>query len=44
MFYPFTMYILLIKAGLKIIKKLGDYDGSPMDEESVMQIYVFKKF
>ena len=35
--------ILLNKTGLKIIKKLGDYDGTPMDEESGMQIYVCKK-
>ena len=43
MFYPHTMDILLNKTGLKIIKKLGDYDGTPMDEESGMQIYVCKK-
>jgi SAM-dependent methyltransferase len=43
MFYPHVMDILLSEAGLKIIKKMGDYDGSPMDEESGMQIYVCGK-
>jgi len=43
MFYPHVMDILLGEAGLKIIKKMGDYDGSPMDEESGMQIYVCGK-
>jgi len=43
MFYPHMMDILLSGARLEIIKKMGDYDGSPMDEESGMQIYVCKK-
>ncbi len=43
MFYPHMMDILLTDAGLDIQEKMGDYDGSPMDEESGMQIYVCKK-
>ena len=43
MFYPHMMDILLSGAGLVIKEKLGDYDGSPMDEESGMQIYVCGK-
>ena len=43
MFYPHMMDILLSDAGLEIKEKLGDYDGSPMDEESGMQIYVCTK-
>jgi|AP45_3_1055517.scaffolds.fasta_scaffold30911_2 SAM-dependent methyltransferase len=43
MFYPHMMDILLSDAGLRITEKMGDYDGSPMDEESGMQIYVCTK-
>jgi len=43
MFYPHMMDLLLNDAGLNIINKMGDYDGSPMDEESGMQIYVCEK-
>ena len=40
MFYPHEMDILLSEAGLYINEKIGDYDGSSMDSESGMQIYV----
>ena len=40
MFYPHEMDILLSEAGLCINEKIGDYDGSSMDSESGMQIYV----
>ena len=43
MIYPHSMDILLSEAGLIIKEKLGNYDGSPMDEESGMQIYVCSK-
>tara|TARA_B100000315_G_scaffold56510_1_gene50855 strand:+ start:1686 stop:2420 length:735 start_codon:yes stop_codon:yes gene_type:complete len=43
MFYPHNMDILLSDAGLRITKKMGDYDGTIMDEESGMQIYVCEK-
>ena len=43
MFYPHFMDILISSVGLVIKEKLGDYDGSSMDEESGMQIYVCKK-
>ena len=43
MFYPHNMDILFDEADLKIVKKMGDYDGTPMDEESGMQIYVCEK-
>jgi hypothetical protein len=43
MFYPHVMDILISRAGLVIKEKLGNYDGSSMDEESRMQIYVCKK-
>jgi len=43
MFYPHVMDILLSDSGLRIKEKMGDYDGSPMDEESGMQIYVCEK-
>ena len=43
MYYPHEMDILLADSGFKIEKKIGDYDGSPMDAESGMQIYVCKK-
>ena len=40
MYYPHEMDILLSEAGLYINEKIGDYDGSSMDSESGMQIYV----
>jgi len=40
MFYPHEMDMLLSETGLIIREKIGDYDGSPMDGESGMQIYV----
>ena len=40
MYYPHEMDILLGNSGLVIKKKMGAYDGSPMHEESGMQIYV----
>ena len=43
MYYPHEMDILLADSGFKIEKKIGDYDGSPMDAESGMQIYVCEK-
>ena len=43
MFYPHVMDILISRAGLVIKDKFGNYDGSSMDEESRMQIYVCKK-
>ena len=44
MFYPHEMDIILSESGFIIKDKIGDYDGSPMDEESGMQIYVCKKY
>ena len=41
--YPHAMDIFLSEAGLIIKEKLGHYDGTPMDEESGMQIYVCSK-
>jgi len=43
MFYPHKMDILLYESGLKIAKKMGDYDETTMNEESGMQIYVCTK-
>jgi hypothetical protein len=43
MFDPHFMDILISSSGLVIKEKWGDYDGSAMDEESGMQIYVCKK-
>ena len=43
MYYPHEMDILLYESGLTIKEKFGDYDGSPMDEESGMQIYICGK-
>ena len=41
--YPHAMDIFLSEAGLIIKEKLGHYNGTPMDEESEMQIYVCSK-
>lgn len=43
MIYPDTMDRLLTEAGLIIRDKLGDYDGTPFDENSRLQIYVCGK-
>ena len=43
MYYPYVMDLLFEKAGLVIKEKLGDYDSSPMDQESNMQIYICGK-
>ena len=40
MFYPHEMDIFLDNSGLVIKNKMGDYEGSPMNEKSGMQIYV----
>ena len=40
MYYPHEMDILLSENGFIIREKLGDYDGTPMTDESHMQIYV----
>ena len=42
MYYPHEMDILLSENGFIIREKLGDYDGTPMTDESHMQIYVCK--
>ena len=39
-FYSHEMNILLDNSGLVIKNKMGDYEGSPMNEKSGMQIYV----
>ncbi len=43
MYYPHMMDLLFEYSGLKVKEKLGDYDGSPMDNNSDMQIYICKK-
>jgi SAM-dependent methyltransferase len=43
MFYPHTMDLLFENSGLMIKEKLGDYDGSRMNQDSDMQIYICKK-
>lgn len=43
MIYPDIMDTLLTETGLIIRDKLGDYDGSPFDENSRLQIYVCGK-
>jgi len=43
MFYPHTMDLLFENSGLMIKDKLGDYDGSCMNQDSDMQIYICKK-
>ena len=43
MYYPHEMDILLADSGFRIEEKIGDYDGSPMDPESGMQIYICGK-
>ena len=43
MYYPHSMDILFEEAGFKVEQKMGDYYGSPMDQESNMQIYICRK-
>lgn len=43
MFYPHEMDILFQESGFIIEDKFGDYDLSPLDQESDMQIYLCKK-
>ncbi len=40
MFYPQEMDILLFESGFFIEEKFGDYDQSPLDPDSGLQIYV----
>jgi len=40
MYYPHEMDILFGDSGLLIKEKMGDYNGSPLNEKSKMQIYV----
>ena len=43
MFYPHEMDILFQEQGFIIEDKFGDYDLSPFDQESSMQIYLCRK-
>jgi hypothetical protein len=43
MFYPHEMDILFQEQGFIIENKFGDYDLSPLDQESGMQIYLCRK-
>ena len=43
MYYPHSMDILFEEAGFNVEQKMGDYHGSPMNQESEMQIYVCSK-
>ena len=43
MFYPHEMDILFQRGGFTIEDKFGDYDLSPLDQESGMQIYLCRK-
>ena len=43
MYYPHEMDILLADSGFRIEEKIGDYDGSPMNSDSEMQIYICGK-
>ena len=43
MFYPHEMDILFQEQGFIIEDKFGDYDLSPFDQESGMQIYLCRK-
>ena len=44
MYYPHKMDLLFAESGFSIKKKLGDYDGSPMDNQSGMQIYICERY
>ena len=43
MYYPHEMDIIFDKAGLIIKEKYGDYNFSPLTDDSSLQIYVCKK-
>ena len=43
MYYPHEMDLLLCETGFNIQKKVGDYEGSQMDYNSDMQIYICNK-
>jgi len=43
MYPPHMMDILLNKTGFTIKEKYGDWDKSPIDEFSPMQIYICRK-
>lgn len=42
MFYPHKMHLLFQESGFSVQKKFGDWDMNPMDEESLLQIYICK--
>ena len=43
MYYPHMMDLLINESGLIIEEKYGDWDNSPLNEYSPMQIYICKK-
>jgi SAM-dependent methyltransferase len=43
MLYPDTLDRLLTEAGFAIEAKWGDYDGTPLNEESPLQIYLCRR-
>ena len=43
MFYPHEMDIIINKAGLMIKKKYGDYNFSPLNSDSSLQIYLCER-
>jgi hypothetical protein len=43
MYYPHMMDILLIENGFRIKEKYGDWERSPLDEDSPLQIYICSK-
>ena len=43
MYYPHMMDLLINESGLIIEEKYGNWDNSPLDEYSPMQIYICKK-
>ena len=42
MFYPHKMHLLFQESGFSVQKIFGDWDMNPMDEESLLQIYICK--
>ena len=44
MFYPHEIDIILSESGFIIKDKMGDYDGSPIDEESGIHVYVCESY
>ena len=42
MFYPHKIHLLFQESGFSVKEKFGDWDMSPMDEESPLQIYICK--